>query len=287
LLASELERPVIPHFTDHWIDTRFVGSPMGRHLRRRLLFWLERVLGRSPVIFAMSELMAEEYARRFQKDCRVFTTLVEEEPYLRAVRRTRHDGEAIRFVYAGSLGLERWGVLQALARALQALRTEGPVGTLEIYCSDEDRRAYKKAIEIPGVAYMREWVPASELPELFVNADVLVHVESPSPRLLPYTRYAFSTKLSQYMMAARCLLLIGPPEAGSMREVLRTGAGVVIGSTSRQQIETALRRILGDQAYREEMGRRARMLAREHFEATRRREEFRCILSAAAVGSIA
>lgn len=303
LMAVALDRPVVPHFTDNWIDTRFEGSLFGRYLRGRLSTWMERVLERSPAVFAMSGAMAEAYASRFQKECRFLTTLVDQEPYLRAERsagpagasrssdesgpqRAPHrPGGAVRLVYAGSLALNRGHVLHALGRALETLQEHGLSGTLEIYCSDEDRRAYAHTIAIPGVVMMKQWVPAADLPELLVGADVLVHVENPDPTLLNYTRYAFSTKLSQYMMAGRCLLLVGPLEAGSMQEILRMGGGVVVESTS-QQLQSALRRVLGDSEYRETMGRKARALALEHFEATRHREKFRRALREAADRSV-
>jgi glycosyltransferase involved in cell wall biosynthesis len=126
------------------------------------------------------------------------------------------------------------------------------------------------------------WVPASELPQLLTSADVLVHVESDHPDVLPFTRLSFSTKLSQYMMAGRCLLVVGPPDAGCVKELKRMEAGIVAHLHPPEQIVGALRRALGDQTLRRDLGHRARALALEHFEATRHREKFRRILNAAA-----
>jgi len=285
LVAQDLNCPVVPHFTDHWIETRFVGSPFESYFRRQLQLWLNRVIERSPVLLTMSRAMAEEYARRFPREAVSLTTLVEQAPYLRAECGPENNPSTLRLVYAGNLGLKRWTVLKHLGIVLEKLKVEGIESRLEIYCSEEDRRQYQREIAVPGIIDLKEWVAPSQLPELLTEADVLVHVESPDSSLLHYTRFSFSTKLSHYMMAGRCLLLVGPSDAGSMQEVREMGGGVVVSPTTPGALEQAVREVLTDHSFRREMGNKARKLALVHFEGTGQRARFRRILSAAAAQS--
>jgi glycosyltransferase involved in cell wall biosynthesis len=281
IIADELDRPVVPHFTDTWIDTRFVGAPFEQRLREQLFFWVDRVLERSPVLLTVSGVMAQEYESRFGTAADVLTQLVEADPY-RCNDEPAADGRPLRLVYTGNLGLRRADELRRVGSALKTLRAEGFDATLEVYTPDSDRELFAAGLEIPGVLRMCGWVPASELPQLLTSADVLVHVESDHPDVLPFTRLSFSTKLSQYMMAGRCLLVVGPPDAGCVKELKRMEAGIVAHLHPPEQIVGALRRALGDQTLRRDLGHRARALALEHFEATRHREKFRRILNAAA-----
>lgn len=285
LIADELDCPVVPHFTDTWIDTRFVGAPFEQRFRRRLSFWLDRVLERAPVLLTVSGVMAQEYQRRFGTPAYFLTQLVEADPYRGGDEPAGSDGAPLRLVYAGNLGLHRATELRRVGDALQTLRAEGVDATLDVYTSDNDRDLFGAELENPGVVRMCGWVPATELPDLLTTADVLVHVESDHPDVLPFTRLSFSTKLSQYMMAGRCVLVVGPPEAGCVKEVERMQAGVVAHLQPPEQIVSALRHVLSDEAFRGEMGRRARSLALEHFEAARHRERFRRILGDAATSA--
>jgi hypothetical protein len=283
LVAADRGCPIVPHFTDHWVDTKFVGSPFAGHLRRRLHFWLDEVLARSPVVLTVSGSMGREYGNRFGREAIPLATLVEPAAYLRPETPANQGSSGCRLVYAGNLGLDRWRTLKLVASVLGKIAAEGTEVRLEVYCSEADRLQYQDALAAPGLVLM-DWVPASRLPGLLAGADVLLHVESPDPRYLEYVRYSFSTKLSHYMMAGRCLLLVGPPDAGSMTEVREMGAGIVV-STAPGELEPTLRRVITDASLREEMGRRARSLALDHFEASSQRERFREVLAAAASGA--
>ena len=285
-VAEALGCPIVPHFTDHWIDTRFSGSFFAPQLRESLDYWLQRVADRSPFFLTMTSLMARDYEKLFSKPCRFFTTVIEQEPYLRAESLRNEpqpsaqgaDSRALRLVYAGNLGLERWRVLADLGHCLEILKEEGIEAHLEVYCSAEDQRLYRRKIEQASTASVVDWVPPEKLPALLVSADVLVHVESEDPDLLRYTRYSFSTKLSQYMMAGRPLLLVGPVAAGSMREVQRMESGVVVDSKEPEELMARLRHLLMDDLYRERLGNTARERALEYFEAKSKRDEFRSLL---------
>lgn len=283
-IGRELGVPIVPHFTDNWLDTRFKASPFGKHLRRRLLFWVDAVMQRSPMVLTIGGSQQQEYQRRFDKECHFVTFLVDEEMYTSAEADRTEGSEVVRLVYTGNLQLQRWRVLRLVGEALSALRAEGLNGTLQVYCSPRNHRAYAEQLEIPGVVTLEAWVPAAKLPRLLVGADVLLHVEHPDPQILEYTRHSFSTKLSQYLMAGRCTLLCGPSEAGAMREIARIGGGMVV-EASVEAVTRSLRRLLSDAALREEMGHQAREVARRHFAAERNRQRFRRLLAEAADGT--
>jgi hypothetical protein len=77
---------------------------------------------------------------------------------------------------------------------------------------------------------------------------------------------SFSTKLSQYMMAGRCILAIGPEGLGSLRLVRDISAGVVLhdataanwqapllGQLGRAWAETWVDRRTGHERFRREL----------------------------------
>ncbi|MGD8817632.1 MAG: hypothetical protein PVJ51_10625, partial [Acidobacteriota bacterium] len=146
IIADELDRPVVPHFTDTWIDTRFVGAPFEQRLREQLFFWVDRVLERSPVLLTVSGVMAQEYESRFGTAADVLTQLVEADPY-RCNDEPAADGRPLRLVYTGNLGLRRADELRRVGSALKTLRAEGFDATLEVYTPDSDRELFAAGLE--------------------------------------------------------------------------------------------------------------------------------------------
>ena len=172
--------------------------------------------------------MAAEYARRYGHDWTWFTTLVDPDAYDPQPPPPRR---TTRLVYAGGLGRDRWRALQRLADTLARWTArDGPRTQISVYCPQRDATAHRRQLEGAGVR-VHGWVPPDRLPSIFRDADLLLHVESSEGALVEYTRLSFSTKLSQYLMAGRCILVLGSERLESGRFLQRLGAGVAVEGT--------------------------------------------------------
>ena len=72
-------------------------------------------------------------------------------------------------------------------------------------------------------------VPQSEVFELQNQADVLLFLESLSNKDLT-ARLSFSTKLTDYFSAGKCIWAVGNPDLGPMSYLSSQDAGVVCGN---------------------------------------------------------
>ena len=118
-----------------------------------------------------------------------------------------------------------------------------------------------------------------EVTSIQLDANVLVHVESfdETNRLL--TRFSLSTKIPQYLMAARCVLAVGPAEAASIRYVADSGSGIAVSSEDQDVLCAELERILSNPALRRELAAQARQTAVRRHDAETERKRFRTIVS--------
>jgi hypothetical protein len=146
---------------------------------------------------------------------------------------------------------------------------------LAIHAPVEQMSIHRKALDVPPVVELRPWVPQAELPRVFHAADFLVHVESFDTALAEYTRLSFSTKLTQYMMAGRCILGIGPADLGSMRTIQSVGAGMTISDLESDSFLRAVEQLLQDFNQQRECARRGRQWAVEWTERRAGHERFR------------
>ena len=213
----------------------FLGDDIYTLRRREFspLFWIDRLMKRpvhrglinkSSRIFVMTDKCKEEFDRVFGRDCVVLTKGLDfsGEPPVYRVR----NGKPIEFVYTGNLFDGRWQTLSKLAEALNALSSEGRQTRLTVYSGTPMSESMKKAFSLPCVRFMGE-VPSSAVPGIQREADVLVHAESSDKRKSGAVRLSFSTKLVDYMHAARCIFAIGSKELASIDHLARYDAAVI------------------------------------------------------------
>jgi glycosyltransferase involved in cell wall biosynthesis len=274
-LAAAARAPLVPFFTDDWYAHEYAGSPGGARLRARLQRDTRAIVAASSVRLVISDAMADEYRTRFGGDFHPFTRGLDPAVYDPSPPPPRDDP---RLVYAGNLAIGR---AAALARVADALGRAGQ-GTLTVHTSDDHRALYAAPLAAHPRVALGPFVPPSALPRLLHDADVLVHVESFAEPHRTYIRLSFSTKLSEYAMAARPILFVGPEDCGSARGA-RDAGGVVVGSDDPAAIAQALTPWLTDAAARAAAGATARRYAENRFSAVPQRERFRELMRRAAV----
>ncbi|HET6230005.1 MAG TPA: hypothetical protein VFE05_08050 [Longimicrobiaceae bacterium] len=278
-LSERLGVPVVPFFTDDWITTEYRRAFGSGILRRKLAESFRRIVDASPLRLAISPAMAEEYTKRYGGEFHAFCRCVDAGAFLATPRVG--GGEWIEMVYAGQLGFDRWKYLKKIGEALRELLDEGIRARLTVYTVPAHVDLYGAELTMDPVMRVAGYVESDRLPAVYDAADVLVHCESFDTSLADYTRFSLSTKVSEYMMAARPLLGYGPADVGSMRYIAESGAGAVISEDSPAHVKARLRELMGDRARLNEWGRRAREHALEHHEGTRQRERFRDLLARA------
>ena len=254
ILSERLNIPVLPHFMDDWPRTLYSDHEFFGLARRRVQEELRSVIRRSPFLLAISRPMAEEYGDIFRRNGRVFMNCVNDEDFA-APSAARTAGPARILTYIGGLHLERWRSLIGLAQTLLHL---DPQIELRVHAPEAHLREHQlKVADFPNV----RWGPSLnnfEVPAALAAADVLVHVESFEPGPRRYTRLSISTKIPQYLAAARPILAVGPTEVASMRYLIETGSAVVI----QQDDKMRLAALLTDHALRSTMAERG--LAQAH-----------------------
>ena len=273
LACRRLGIPLFMHVTDDYVSSLYRSMPLGKHLAFESEKWFGRCIEYSTGRAAISPAMAMEYEARYSKPWHTFTTATSPENYNPLPRSS--DG-ILRFVYAGNLGLNRWRQLRALALALDELSTQsGQKLKLDVYSAQEQISAYRSALEVSPLVNLQGWCPSNKLPQVFHEADVLVHVESFDEQVASLTRLSLSTKLYQYMMAGRCLMGFGPESLASMQFIKQSKAGFVVSTNKTSALVDAIRENCLDDHARSIFGLQARAWAERWGDCNKERERFR------------
>jgi|GEM_PF-4289892 len=265
--------PFYAHITDDFVTSLYYKNLFGSTISQFSERVFRRAVDNSGGRAAISPLMADEYQCRYGGEWDWFTTVIDPDAY---TPNPRSPDRELRFVYAGGLGIGRWRTLRDVAKALARIGDRlGMRPRLDLYTPPSDSSQYHKVFKATGVVQMRGWINSNQLPGVFHNADVLLHVESFDDTMATYTRHSFSTKLSQYMMAARCILAVGPEQSGSSCMVHRAKAGVLAGSQNPESLEKAIQPVFVDASLRQACAENGRKYAKRWFTASSNRERFR------------
>lgn len=155
--------------------------------------------------------------------------------------------------YFGNLGVGRVGSLLQTADALSVV---APELRLDIY--GRAAEADKSKLMQHGNICFHGFVPPDALRDIAEGSDILLHVEGFQKELASKLRYAFSTKLAQYLCAGRPLLCYAP-EGSTSAEYLKQENGALV-VTSRSELQNGLERLIQDPEARAEYASRARRL---------------------------
>lgn len=216
-------------------------------------FWFDRLTQRVTVkktidaceyMYVVSDIEKEECERDFKKDCFICTKGADfsGEPELKEAYR-----EQKKLVYTGNLGNHRWEELFYIGKALDKI---GQGHKLVIYSGTPLTNKIQKAFDsIESIEFMGR-VSVDEIPDIQMDADILVHVESFRLKERLLVHQSFSTKLVDHFSRARCTFGVGAKDVAFVDHLIKYDAAIV--ATTRNEIETKLEQLLNDDALIEE-----------------------------------
>lgn len=277
IACENLDIPVCVHVVDDIVAESVAGNKKSKRRGIETEKWFKRLAQFATTHIGISPQMAAEYTGRYGCDWSWFTTLTDPDGYDPSPRKAMPE-EPVKFVFAGNLSYNRWREVCQLGVALRQLRVEGILAELIVYGSPAHFKLYGNELRAAGVEF-REWVPVDELGSVFHNADVLVHVEScHDPKMRQAIRLSLSTKISQYMMAGRPIIAIGPSELASIQFIRDSNAGVIFDVEKSDDLIGCIRNMICERSRLERLGANGRILAMSVFEGESQRKRFRQLI---------
>ena len=232
------------------------------------LYWLDRlhkrkkvkkVIQQSELLYVISEIQKRDYEKIFGVPCKVLTKSADfsGDPPVKSQYHT-----PLQIVFTGNIGTNRWKSLAMIARALQTINRNGVRAQLRIYTATPLTDKMRAALDIDGSSFLMGPVPASEIPRIQSDADMLVHVEALDLKNRLAVRQSFSTKLVDYFKAARPILAVGPHDVASIAHLIENDCALVAETV--EQIEAALEAVLADSGKLDDFSEKAYACGRAH-----------------------
>jgi glycosyltransferase involved in cell wall biosynthesis len=238
--ARRLGLPLYVHMHDLWMENRAAETAEGRFAAR----WEPIILKQATRVLCMTETMQRHYEKKYgiRTDC--LPHCISEKDFLGApsqVRPPQMDKPTALFVGAISHEMNL-DALQVLGRASDLLP---PEYTLH-FCTPLDVATLNRK----GISSSRlrvEYLSRTEVQRLQGRAHVLIAPLSHENCAVDEVRTVFSTKLLEYLISGRPIIVFGPEDSFHVESARTNGWGYVVTNNSPAELAKAIERVVLDQ----------------------------------------
>ncbi len=281
-LAARFSLPMVVHMMDDWpavLHTSGLLSPiMGPLIRQEL----KSALKEARVRLAICDEMCDEYQRRYGYEFRAFQNALDSAQWLPHARKEWQAGTPFMVRYVGSIVPDgQKESLKDIAKAVAELWKGGRKIHLRIHSPRTDAD-YLRGLNLPADVLSIEGPPdAALVPRLLASSDLLLLPYNFDVRSARYIRLSLPTKAPAYMISATPILVYAPADVATARYAAREGWAYVVSAQGEQAVTTALTLLMDDSSLREQLGRRAQIVALARHDADKVRTAFWDTLAAA------
>ena len=163
-------------------------------------------------------------------------------------------------LYSGTLGLKHDP--SVLALLADELAEHCPSARMVVVSEGKGREwleTYQREHGSPNLVLL-DYQPYEDLPQVLASADVLVALLEPDA-----SRFSVPSKVLTYLCTRRAILAVMPRDNSVARILDQNGAGVVVDPAERDKVAVHTLRMLGDDAYREQLAASGRRYAEATF----------------------
>ena len=217
-------------------------------------FWLRlhvrKLVNACDVVFVLSPKMKKECDSEFKINSELLSKPIFNNGFFRAYTVKN----PIRILYTGSLLIGRDKTILEIAKVIQQMNSNGIKVELNIYSNTVISNRKKHIIERGGSCRVLGAITQKEVFKKQEEADILLFAESFS-NVHRIARLSFSTKLTDYFSAGKCIWAVGNRDLGPIEYLKENDAGLV--STDIQSVKDILSQVINNPFIVEEYAKKS------------------------------
>lgn len=217
------------------------GNPLFYIYRFFMRRYIRKIIAICDDVFVMVPKLQREYDKEFNIKSILLTKGMD---YSVSTFVEKPLGNPIRIVYTGKMIYGRYKSLIEFVKVLKRVNANGVKAQLFIYSTDEITQELKEGLDVEGSSFLMGGVPMTEIPQILADADILVFVESLMYKYRYLARLSFSTKLTDYMYAGKCIFAVGDKDIAPIEYFVENDSALV--ATSYAEIESVVERIISN-----------------------------------------
>jgi glycosyltransferase involved in cell wall biosynthesis len=255
LAARQLNLPFYAHVHDLWVENMPAGAPSFRFAEE----WEPLVLTQSTRVLCMTETMQKYYAKKYGIQTDLLPHTVVDQDYHKAPMEMvppRLDKPTVLFVGAVNQAMNL-DALRTLASASELL----PADYELLFCTPSSA-ASMSDMGIRSSRLQVKFVSRTEVQRLESEAHVLVAPLSHKDCSPEEVRTVFSTKLLEYLISGRPIVVFAPDGSYHAESARKNGWGYVVTEDAPAALAAAIVKVNQDQVLAADLVRGALREAR-------------------------
>lgn len=272
-LNKTLALPIAIHIMDDWPATISNKGLFQSYWRRTIDKRFRSILSNSKVLLSISEAMSKEYLTRYGHHFIPFHNPIDVK-FWESRSKTNYDlnGNFV-ILYAGRIGVGILTCFYDIVQALRSLIIKGLNIELHIHSINfdpllEDLMKFDFVKVKPAVTH-------SELPGIFLNADLLLLANDFDNNSISFLKYSMPTKASEYMISGSPILLYSSIENAVTIHALKYHWAYVVSEKNIEKLEGAILELYESKELRSKLAKAAREYATNNYDDIKIRKQFK------------
>lgn len=249
LIQSHLNKPMIFHMMDDWPSMTQANGLLGEYWYQRADKEIKKLFKNTDLFFSISEMMAEEYQKRYCKKFITFHNPIDVGFWNKFRKRDYNLTSSPTILYAGRIGTGIDESLKVIAKAVTivnektnfnikfALQTQGKPQWID---------DFEHVQHNPFVEY-------DELPKVFSQADFLILPYDFDNKGLNYIKLSMPTKLPEYLASGTPVIIFAPESTALVQYVRNNSCGFVVVKNSPIILADGIIKLLENKNLREKI----------------------------------
>ena len=201
-------------------QSKKLGYKIYRYFQRRSL---KKLVKQTQAFFAITPKTKKEADEFFNINCTLLSKPLNISPVAESYETSN---KPLKMLYTGNLLIGREQTLAKLSFALKEINKDTNNVVLDVYTQTALSEEYLKETQ-NEFCRIHPPIPQAEVLQLQKEADVLLFLEDLSDRNLT-ARLSFSTKITDYFSAGKCILAIGNQDLAPMQYFKETASAVMV-----------------------------------------------------------
>jgi glycosyltransferase involved in cell wall biosynthesis len=262
-LFQKTNIPIAIHIVDDYIKTKNKPGLFYYYYERIIKSEYKNIVNISKAHFSICNEMSREYNTRFNKEFIPLHNPIIKENWLPYSHNNNEEGGLYRIVYAGRIGIANVDAIIILVDIIDQLCNEGISIEFDIYSIDEDRKLLR-SIKSKRGSHFKSFVSHIKLPEIISKYDFLYLPLSLSQKSLRYTRLSMPSKVAEYMISGRPVIVFSSPATALYKYATTEKWATVVDN--KEKLSNGIHNLINSKELREKYGKTAQKLALDNHE---------------------
>ena len=201
-------------------QSKKIGYKVYRYFQRKSL---KKLAKQTEAFFAITPKTKQEADEFFNIDCTLLSKPLNADPIAENYETLN---KPLKMLYTGNLLIGREKTLAKLSEALKEINRGTHFVILDVYTQTVLSEEYLKDTQ-NDFCRIHPPISQAEVLQLQKEADILLFLEDLSDEIL-MARLSFSTKITDYFSAGKCIFAVGNADLAPMQYFKDTGAAVTV-----------------------------------------------------------